>query len=116
MTLVGMGSQCLALGSGLMNVNLLWLYCCTLSPGLVGLYLSDQQEVAYSVLRMGLALGFILGFSSPLYLDTSVLLYLMLALIIISSISYSVLIFSTQNKKELLPCCFKSVGDSIEKE
>lgn len=82
--------------------------------GLVGILFSDKQEAAFSALRMGLAVGFITGFLGALVLDFNVQLYIPLCYIIVTAITYSILLFVTQSKEELLPCCFRNKEDKTK--
>ncbi len=56
---------------------------------------------------MGMALGFILGFLCAIVLEPQAMLWIDLALIIVAVTGYSVLIFVTQPRDKLLPCCFR---------
>ena len=82
-----------------------------ITAGLVGTIFSDKQEAAFSVLRMGLAGGFITGFLGALVLDFKVQLYIPLCYIIVTAITYTILVFITQSKEQLLPCCFRNKED-----
>ena len=82
-----------------------------ITAGLVGTIFSDKQEAAFSVLRMGLAVGFITGFLGALVFDFKVQLYIALCYIIVTAITYSILVFVTQPKEQLLPCCFRNKED-----
>ena len=82
-----------------------------ITAGLVGTIFSDKQEAAFSVLRMGLAVGFITGFLGALFFDFKVQLYIPLCYIIVTAITYSILVFVTQPKEQLLPCCFRNKED-----
>ena len=66
-----------------------------------------KKEPAFSVIRMGLATGYLVGFSMSLFLKTQVLLWIVFSLIILSLISYSILVFKTLTKEQLFPCCSK---------
>ena len=77
----------------------------------MGTIFSDKQEAAFSVLRMGLAVGFITGFLGALVLDFNVQLYISLCYVIVTAITYSILLFVTQSKEQLLPCCFRNKED-----
>ena len=75
-----------------------------------------EKEPAYSALRIGMALGFIMGFLFAIVLDTQSMLWIALGLVIATCISYSVLIIKTQTKKQLLPCCYRKSGKMIVNE
>ena len=82
-----------------------------ITAGLVGTIFSDKQKAAFSVLRMGLAGGFITGFLGALVLDFKIQLYVILCNIIVTTITYTILVFVTQSKEQLLPCCFHNKED-----
>ena len=83
--------------------------------GLAGtVFHSEDLSAAQSISRMGMALGFMLGFLCAIVLEPQAMLWIELALIVIAVTGYSVLIFVTQPKDKLLPCCFKDQGESIE--
>ena len=77
-----------------------------ITAGLVGILFSDKQYAAFSVLQMGLGVGFITGFLGALVFDFKVQLYIPLCYIIVTAITYSILVFVIQSKEQLLPCCF----------
>ena len=82
-----------------------------ITAGVVGILFSDKQEAAFSVLRLGFGVGYIAGFLGALLLDFKVQLYVILCNIIVTAITYSILVFVTQPKEQLLPCCFCNKED-----
>lgn len=54
---------------------------------------------------MGLATGMLLGFSTAIFLDVEVLLWIAISFLVISLVLYSILIFKTQTRHQLIPCC-----------
>ena len=78
--------------------------------GLVGTVLShENKEAAHSLCRIGLALGFVIGFMCTIFLNTESVIWVQLGIIIVTMISYSVLIFVTKRLHRQLPCyCNKS--------
>lgn len=84
--------------------------------GLVGIIFQDNQEAAYSTIRMGLAGGYLLGFLLALFFKTYILLSVGFCIILISSTTYSILVFKTETKEQLLPCCFKVKESNEPKE
>ena len=87
-----------------------------LTLGLVGIIFQDNQEAAYSTIRMGLAGGYLLGFLLALFFKTYVLLWVGFCIVLISSTTYSILVFKTETKEQLLPCCFKEKESDEPKE
>ena len=84
------------------------LHCFVCYVGLVGTVLSHKEkELTHSYCRMGNALGFIIGFLCAILFNTKVLLWIDLGIVLITLVSYSVLMFVTQPIHRLLPCCFK---------
>lgn len=73
--------------------------------GLVGILLPHNQEAAYSVLRMVLAVGFTMGFLFAIFLETQIQLWVAIGLIIVMFLTYTILIFKTLKKSQFLPCC-----------
>ena len=69
----------------------------------------DDQESALAAIMIGLPAGCVIGFLSE-FLLVEVQLYMALFLIVSAGFTYSVLVFKTHSKKELLPCCFKDVA------
>ena len=68
----------------------------------------DKQETALAVVTIGLAVGYVIGYSGSQFLHIGIQLYIALFIILISSIGYSILIFKTHTKEEFFPCCFKN--------
>ena len=56
---------------------------------------------------MGLSTGYVIGFSSAIFLNFKVLLWIAFSLIIISLTTYSILVFKTHTKNQLFPCYAK---------
>lgn len=66
-----------------------------------------KKEPAFSIIRMGLATGYLVGFSLSLFLKTQALLWIAFSLVILSLITYSILVFKTLSKEQLFPYCYK---------
>ena len=64
-----------------------------------------KQEPAFSVSRMGLATGMLLGFSTAIFLTVSQLLWVAFSFLVISLVLYSFLVFKTETRHQLIPCC-----------
>ena len=87
-----------------------------LTLGLVGIIFQDNQEAGYSTIRMGLAGGYLLGFLLALFFKTYILLSVGFCIVLISTTTYSILVFKTETKEQLLPCCFKEKESNEPKE
>ena len=94
--------------------NSLCLFVCLLlclkysHAGLTGILFSSQQEYAFSVMNVWFAMGFVCGFAIALFLDLETQLWIILGIVVLHFVTYTVLIFRTQTKKQLLPCCTSS--------
>lgn len=75
----------------------------------VGLLFPQQKEPAYAAIRMGFALGYILGFLVPLFATFSTNLWIEVGLLLISLSTYSLLYFKTQTKEQMFPCCYRNI-------
>ena len=84
--------------------------------GLVGILFPHKKEPAFSAVRMGLSAGYLIGFSSAIFLDFKVILWIAFSLIIISLITYSILVFKTHKKELLFPCYAKREEEDNKKE
>ena len=73
--------------------------------GLTGSLFPHKQEAAFSALRMGLGVGFIIGFVSALFLSIEVQYYIGMTFLLIIIVTSSILFFTTQTKEQLCPCC-----------
>lgn len=93
------------------NYNHIFFY---LISGLVGILFPTKKEPAFSVIRMGLATGYLVGFSLSLFLETQALLWIAFSLVTLSLITYSILVFKTLSKEQLFPYCYKIKKDESE--
>ena len=76
--------------------------------GLTGALFPNKQESAFGALRMGQAVGFVIGFVSALFLSIDAQYYIGISFLLIIIITASILFFTTQSKEELFPCCVSS--------
>ena len=67
--------------------------------GLVGIFFPQKQEEAYSVLYIGIGVGYLIGFLSAIFFDTEIHLWFILSLITITFITYTTLILKTKKLK-----------------
>ena len=65
---------------------------------------------------MGLSTGYLIGFSSAIFLDFKVILWIAFSLIIISLITYSIFVFKTHKKEQFFPCYAKHEEEDNKKE
>ena len=72
--------------------------------GLTGILFFHHQEAAFSANRFWFGMGFSLGFLYALFVSAKVQIWLMVAHMAISIITYSVLTVKTTRKDQLLPC------------
>ena len=84
--------------------------------GLVGILFHKKQEPAFSVSRMGLATGMILGFSTAIFLKYKYLLWIAFSFLIITLVVYSILVFKTLSKHQLFPACFEEPEEERKEE
>ena len=63
---------------------------------------------------MGLATGYLVGFSLSLFLKTQALLCIAFSLVMLSLITYSILVFKTLSKEQLFPYCYEIKKDESE--
>jgi MFS family permease len=83
----------------------------SLPPTLVGILYHDKQEQAYSVLRMGFAVGYLMGFAFSIFLDFGQISWIIIAFILLSTLTYSVVVFVALPRRQLLPCLYIRKSD-----
>ena len=72
--------------------------------GFTGILFPDKQQVAFSANRFYFGLGLSAGFCLPLVVSAKVHISLLAALVMVSVLLYSVLVFKTSSREQLLPC------------
>ena len=100
---------CLSISVPLSLPSLSLLFSLFPSVVLVGLLFPQQKEPAYSAIRMGFALGYILGFLVPLFATFSANLWIEVGILLLSLCAYSLLYFKTQKKEQIFPFCYRKI-------
>ena len=73
---------------------------------LVGILFPTKKVTAFTVVRMSLGVGYLLGVLVPLFAEIEVSFWIEVSFIVIGLISYSVLLFTTHNREQLFPLCY----------
>ena len=72
--------------------------------GFTGILFPNEQQVAFSANRFYFGLGLATGFCLPLVVSAKVHIWLIMALLVVSVLTYTVLVFKTSSRDQLLPC------------
>ena len=89
--------------------------------GLVGILYPMESEPAYSVARMWQAFGLTLGFIMSYFSSLAAFLYLLLGMVLVTSVLYTIVEFKSQSTAQIFPCLVscakeKAPGSTIEEE
>lgn len=74
------------------------------SAGFTAILFPNKQQTAFSANRFFYSSGLMSGFFLPLVVSLRVHLWLMVAQVVVSVITYSILILKTSSRDQLLPC------------
>ena len=82
------------------------------------LFDGEKREAAFSLLQGFIAVGFVVSFTTALVLSAARQLWIIIVLLLISTITYSIVFFKTSTKAQLIPCIYKEkeVEDKLEYE
>ena len=84
------------------------------------LFDGEKRESAFSLLQGFIAVGFVISFTTALVLSAARQLWIIIVLLLISTITYSIVFFKTSTKAQLIPCIYKEkeveVEDKLEYE
>ena len=75
---------------------------------LIGVLFPTRKIPAFTVIRMFQGVGYTVAVIVPLFAVITVSLWMEISLIVIALISYSVLLFTTHNRKQIFPLCFSA--------
>ncbi|XP_011409961.1 PREDICTED: protein unc-93 homolog A-like [Amphimedon queenslandica] len=76
-------------------------------PTLVGILFPKNKVPAFTVIRMSLGVGYTAGFAVPLLAPIAVSFWIANSLIVVSVVSYSILVFITHSREQLFPLCYR---------
>ena len=76
--------------------------------GLLGiLFDGEKREAAFSLLQGFIAVGFVISFTTALVLSAARQLWIIIVLLLISTLTYSIVFFKSSTKAQLIPCIYK---------
>ena len=67
----------------------------------------ENKVPAFTVIRMSLAFGYTAGVAVPLLAPIAVSFWIEISLIVVSVVSYSILVFITHSREQLFPLCYR---------
>ena len=82
--------------------------------GLSVILFPDQREAAFSVNRFWYGLGYAIVLSTAFFLSVKAQIWLIVAELIVSALTYSIVTLKTSDKSQLLPCCPEKSSTSSE--
>lgn len=83
------------------------------------LFDGEKREAAFSLLQGFIAVGFVISFTTALVLSAARQLWIIIVLLLISTLTYSIVFFNTSTKSQLIPCIKEKeveVEDKLEYE
>jgi MFS family permease len=92
----------------------------TVGPAMLSfLFPGEKKESALSLLQVGVGIGFVIIFVTGIFWSHIIQLWIIIGVVVITTITYTIVFFMTTTKSRLAPCVFKekeNTDDDIEEE